>query len=483
MTANPIKTLREKLRTSMSAKLFAMTVFFILLAEAVVMVPSVSKEHVTWLQARIESAYLVSLALEAPEAEMIDPDTAEQLFATANISGVTVNRGGARFLVFAPEIENRGAEITGGIDLRGYSMFAMIFDAWNCMVSTGDNYLSITGEPVNAEGETVDILVSERALRATLLQYSRNIFLISLLISALTAAFIYRSLDRQIVQPVKRLTQTMAGFEHNPDNFKSTSLLSNREDEIGAAERGLETLQTRIQRLLAERQRLAALGSGISKISHDLRNILASAQLMSDRLAKSDDPRVRKLSPRLISSLDRAISLSNDTVSYGKMGPEVLNKSTVNLHALVAEVFEDAASLHVEFTNRVNENTSVHADKNQLYRAIFNLTRNAVEALSPDPLAPEDEIDAKRPAKLSIVSTMQNQSVLIDIIDNGPGLPKEAKTHLFEPFKGTRKPGGSGLGVAIAYEIMRAHGGNLILLKSDQEGATFRLSLPAAESQ
>ena len=210
----------------------------------------------------------------------------------------------------------------------------------------------------------------------------------------------------------------------------------------------------------------------------DLRNILASAQLMSDRLAKSDDPRVRKLSPRLISSLDRAIALSNDTVSYGKMDRHVLNKSSVDVHKLAEEVLEDTATLHVAVTNSVPEDTTAVADRTQLYRAFLNIVRNSIEALAP----PEPGADSDGQERtIHIGSTIETNLLHIDIADNGPGVPDEAKEHLFEPFKGTRKPGGSGLGVAIVYEIMRAHGGNLKLLKNSSGGATFRLTLPMTQ--
>src|SRR5690606_33606202 len=117
--------------------------------------------------------------------------------------------------------------------------------------------------------------------------------------SSLGAALIYFLLTRMIVRPVRRLTENMAAFQANPDDVANIIKPGSREDEIGMAEQSLATLERRLHELLTQRTRLAALGAGVSKISHDLRNILASAQLMSDRLAKSDDPRVRKLSPQI----------------------------------------------------------------------------------------------------------------------------------------------------------------------------------------
>src|SRR5690606_26358858 len=167
---------------------------------------------------------------------------------------------------------------------------------------------------------------------------------------------------------------------------------------------------------------------------------------MSDRLAKSEDPRVRKLSPRLISALDRAIALSRDTLNYARMEPNALKIEKVELRKLIEDVFEDAASLNVTMRNNVDDMLIVDADQTQLYRAIFNLVRNAVDALTPvDGAAPNGgciDVDARATTRGWVVS----------IADNGPGMPETAKAHLFEPFKGSNKPGGSGLGVAIAHE-------------------------------
>ena len=474
---NPIALLKRTLSQSLSAKLLALTVIFVLLAEAVVLVPSIAKHRMDFLTARMEAAYLVSLALEAPEAEMLDDETAEQLFGTANISGVTVTREGARMLIKAPEYETSAVEPVAHVDLNEHNSIAMIRSSWASLFSKGDGLIRVTGAPKIAENEFVDILVSQRALREALQQYARTILGLSLVISTLTATFIYWAYARIIVNPVKKLTHHMALFEKNPEDTSLLMSLSGREDEIGDAEKGLVALETRIQSLLSERKRLAALGAGISKISHDLRNILASAQLMSDRLAKSDDPRVKKLSPRLIGALDRAISLSNDTLSYGKMEPDALNKSLLPLQGVIDDVFDSSAHRHVILESSIDPSLQASIDKTHLFRAVFNLVRNAVEALAPP--SPEEEPDGVE-RRITASAHALGDAIAIDIADNGPGLPEAAREHLFEPFKGSRKPGGSGLGIAIAHEVLRAHGGDLALVKSDADGTTFRLTLPGA---
>lgn len=471
------KTIAGKFRRSLSSKLLALTIVFVFIAEIVVLIPSIAKQRIDWLNARLEAAYLVGLALDAPGGEMIAPDVAEQLFATANILGVTLDREGARVLIMTPKLTAAQAQVMRFVNLSYDMPQQQVSDAWATIFSSGDHSIRVAGKAKYASGGYVDMFVSQAALRADLLEYARNVLFLSLIISSLTAALVYWSLDQMIVRPVRRLTRNMTVFEQNPEDETAIHAASARHDEIGVAERSLASLENRTQILLKERRRLAALGAGISKISHDLRNILASAQLMSDRLAKSEDPRVRKLAPRLISSLNRAIALSRDTLSYARMEPGALKIEAVAVAKLVDDVYDDTAAIAVEMKNDIGEDVTANADPTQLYRALFNLVRNAVDALAgPEPQ--EGEI-AQNGGEVRVSARTDADRLVICVADNGPGVPEQARAHLFEPFKGSFKPGGSGLGVAIAYEIARAHGGDLKLAKNDENGATFELSLPA----
>lgn len=478
MTETP--TLPDRVRRSLSAKLLVLTVIFVFIAELIVLVPSVSDRRIAWMRDRLDSAYLVGLALDSPE-QMIDPETAEKLFATANILGVTVDSDGARMPVMTTRLTAEQSRIMRFVNLSRDMPQKRIADAWMTMLSSGDHSIRVLGRPQNAVNVEVDMFVSQAALRRDLLIFARNVLGLSLIISSLTAAAIYAALNAMIVRPVKRVTHNMMAFEKNPEDAGAILVPSLRADEIGVAERSLASLERRLQTLLTERRRLAALGAGISKISHDLRNILASAQLMSDRLAKSEDPRVRKLSPRLISALDRAIALSRDTLSYARMEPSAMKIESVALRALVDDVFDDCLSMGVDLVNETPEGLFVKADPTQLYRAVFNLVKNAVEALAPQ--GEDGEPRASPGAAVIVRAGAEDGGAVIDIIDNGPGLPQAAIDSLFEPFKGSLKPGGSGLGVAIALEIARAHHGVLTLVKSDASGATFRLTLPAQPAQ
>ena len=88
--------------------------------------------------------------------------------------------------------------------------------------------------------------------------------------------------------------------------------------ELNEAEHALQSMQSDLTSMLRQRERLAALGSAVAKISHDLRNILTSAQLFADRIDSSDDPVVARMAPKLMNSITRAVHLCESTLAFGK---------------------------------------------------------------------------------------------------------------------------------------------------------------------
>jgi len=474
------------IRQSLSFQLLTLTLMVVLLTEILIMIPSLANHQHGWLSSRAQAAFLVGIALTDQEFEDLNDGMVEEIFSSANILGVTISVGDRRVQILAPQVENAADRIRHVIDLNNYSFADQIADSWKTMLTGDQDLIQVIGRPNIINDKMIgDIVVSRQDLRNDLRGYAKNILLLSLLISTITALFVYWSLDNLIIKPVQRMRANMSAFQKDPENSQNILHASDRLDEIGETERSLSELELRLNTFLNERRRLAALGAGISKISHDLRNILASAQLMSDRLVASDDPRVRKLSPRLVGALDRAITLSRETLNYGKISEENLNLENIDLNELTENVFDDNASMQVEMINLVPEKSIIKADRTQLYRTITNIVRNAVDAMTPEDLDLQsniNELEDPSPVnsknKIIVNLIEENEKLILDIADNGPGLPEQAKTFLYEPFKGSYKSGGSGLGVAIAAEVMVAHGGELILKKSDENGATFQLIFP-----
>jgi len=210
----------------------------------------------------------------------------------------------------------------------------------------------------------------------------------------------------------------------------------------------------------------------VAKISHDLRNILTSAQLFTDRLEMSEDPRVRRMAPKLVNSLTRAVHLCESTLAYGKAEEPAPKLARHNLADLVAEAIEGerlAAGEHpLKFESIVAADVVLPADSEQFHRVLTNLLRNARQAI----------VRTGKPGQVTVSAEAGPRDWVIRMEDTGPGLPAKARDHLFEPFRGGASSGGTGLGLSIAAELVRGHGGTLMLERSDESGTCFRITLP-----
>jgi signal transduction histidine kinase len=262
----------------------------------------------------------------------------------------------------------------------------------------------------------------------------------------------------------------MTSFHENPEDPARIVQPSSRRDEIGIAERELAGMQRDITGFLQQKARLAALGTAVAKIQHDLRNILSSAQLASDRLASVDDPVVQRVVPRLVSSLDHAVALATNTLRYGRADETPPQRRTLYLAAVLAEAAEAAleSAPGIAFDNRVDPTLVANADPEQLYRIVLNIIRNAREAQGEQ-------------GEIVVSANKQDHCIAIDVADNGPGIPEKIRDRLFQPFAGTARPGGSGLGLAIARDLARAHGGDIELICSDAKGTRLRITIPDRE--
>jgi hypothetical protein len=274
----------------------------------------------------------------------------------------------------------------------------------------------------------------------------------------------------------------MQRFSADPEDAARIVVPEARADEIGMAERQLASMQSELHGLLQQKSRLAALGLAVSKVSHDLRNMLASAHLMSDRLAKVDDPTVRRFAPKLISSLDRAIDFCAQTLKYGRVQEAPPRRERFELRGLAEEVVDTAvvqASSRVVIYNDIAPELEVDADREHLFRILMNLVRNAVEAVEEHAARGDSSEDGA----IRLRAWREGGVVSIEVADNGPGVPQRVREHLFEAFRGSARSGGTGLGLNIARELARAHGGDIQLVSEAGSGAVFRLAIPDRVSE
>jgi signal transduction histidine kinase len=358
-------------------------------------------------------------------------------------------------------------------DLRTRSAWANVLDVFDAIIAPKGRTIRVISAARFGGGNSIEIVFNETPLKAAIWTFCINIILLSIIISVITAALVYLSLNWLLVRPMRALTGNMVRFGQAPEDASRIIKPSGRRDEIGTAEVELSHLQSELGQMLQQKSRLAALGLAVSKISHDLRNILAHAQLVSDRLGQVEDPTVKRVAPKLIGSLDRAIDLCVNTLKYGKAKERTPERSRFALLPLVEEVLETLdppSHKRIAFHNAVTRDLEIDADREQLFRIILNLTRNAVQAL---------ESDETREGKGQIVISGSRRGAVfyLTIEDDGPGIAQAAQTHLFEAFQSSTRKGGSGLGLAISAELVQAHGGTLELADSEH-GAKFVISIP-----
>jgi signal transduction histidine kinase len=457
-------------RLGLSGKLLVLTLLFVMIAEVLIYVPSVANFRLNWLNDRLSAAYTAALVFETAPSGELPEAVARQILESIGARAVVLKMGQHRRLLAAA---NMPPAVNHEIDMRDMSWHRAIVDAFNTLVCTDADVMRVVG-PAPMGGEFVEIVLDEAPLRKAMVNFSVRILILSLIISAITATLVYLALHWLLVRPMRRMTANMVAFRADPENPARIMAASERSDEIGTAERELAAMQLDLATLLQQKNRLAALGLAVSKINHDLRNLLSSAQLFSERLAKISDPHVQRFAPKLMVALERAIAFCQSTLSYGRVQEPPPDRRLIPLEPLVEDVREtlglDSAA-RVRWVAAVERGLTVDADPDQLFRILLNLTRNAMQAL--------ETRDAKDPGRdqIRVTGRREGAVAVIEVSDTGPGLSEKARAHLFEAFQGSTRTGSVGLGLAIVAELVRAHGGEIRLVEGTI-GATFRLSIP-----
>jgi len=459
-------------RRQLSTKILLLTILFVMIAEVLIFVPSVANYRITWLAGRMNTAAAASV-LVASDADLELPLKAQDdvLMATGAMAIALRLGERSRFIRLSESVP----PIHAHVNVAEFSAFSAVRDAFDTLLFGGGRYIRVSG-PIADSDNQIELILPDGPLRAAMLVYARNVAVLSLIISLITASLVFMAINRIAIRPIRRMTRSMLSFSMMPENPDAIIRPSGRDDELGIAERELAAMQGQLQETLKSQKHLADLGLAVSKINHDMRNILASAQLMSDRLAGVDDPAVQRFAPKLMRTLGRAVNYSENVLSYGRAGEAPPNRRRIKLAPVVSDVEEllgiDPVS-GIEFSVNIPEGFELDADSEQLFRVLLNLSRNSVEAMRGD----DDPATVKR---LTISAARMGTTALISVEDTGPGLPQKARENLFSAFRGSARAGGTGLGLAIAQELVRAHGGTLELREDRGIGAHFEIRLPDA---
>ena len=463
---------RQGLRVGLSGKLLLLTVLFVMVAEILIYVPSVANFRLNWLNDRLAAAHTAALVLEASPSGMVPESLAKQILQSIGARALAIKMGNERRLLASSTVPSKIAQ---DVDMRSVTWWRAIMHAFDTLFfCQPDDVIRVVGPAPMTHGEFLEIVLDEMPLQKAMWTFSVNILLLSLVISGITATLVFLALNYLLVRPMRRITGNMIAFRADPENPARIIAESGRGDEVGTAEEELAAMQRELAFMLHQQSRLASLGLAVSKINHDLRNLLASAQLFSDQLSNSADPKVQRFAPKLMRALERAIAYAQSTLSYGAAQEAPPERRTVEVEPLIEEVHEALGlsfDVPIRWIVSVERGLTMEADHDQLFRVLVNVARNAVQALETrgqrDPARDQIRITGRR----------EGSVVVLEVSDTGPGVPEKARAHLFQAFQGSARAGGTGLGLAIAAELVRAHGGEISLVPGTI-GATFRIAIP-----
>jgi signal transduction histidine kinase len=452
---------------SLSGRFLVLTIIFVMLAEVLIFVPSIARFREEFLNTRLERAQIASLVLLA-DAD-VTPHLQDELLRNAGVYNVVLRRDEARQLVLSSPVPQ---PVAATFDLRDAPALTLIRDALTRLAEPAPQVIRVIGQPVRMGGLLIEITLDSDDLRSAMIDYGLRILWLSLVISVITALLLFWAVQCFIVRPIKRVVGNMQAYAAAPEDVRQVIEPSAAIRDLRESEETLQSLQTQLTGALRQKEHLAQLGGAVAKVSHDLRNILTSAQLFTDRLELSEDPRVQRMAPKLVNSLTRAVHLCEATLAYGKAEEPGPTLAQVRLAEVVDDVFDSerlsAQEMQVTFENGVPGGMMLRADAEQLHRVIANLVRNARQAI----------VNTGAAGAITVSADEDARGWIIRVRDTGPGLPPKAREHLFKPFQGGATKGGTGLGLSIAAELVRGHGGDLSLEQSDARGTVFRIKLP-----
>jgi hypothetical protein len=455
---------------SLSGRFLLLTVIFVMLAEILIFVPSVARFREDYLLDRLERAQIASLALLADD--MISAELEAELLDNAGVYNVVLRRNEMRELVLSSAIP---APVSRSFDLRDPGALQLIRDAMRRLAVTEGEIVRVIGSPSREAGQLIEVTMDTAELRAAMIDYGLRILLLSAVISVMTAGLLFFAVRVLLVKPIKGVVRHMQAYAAAPEDARRVIRPSAPVRELREAEEALLTLQTQLTQSLRQKERLAQLGGAVARVSHDLRNILTSAQLFTDRIERSEDPAVRRLAPKLVNSITRAVSLCESTLAFGRAEEPAPVLTLFNLAELAHEMLEAerlAIGDHdVSLSEDVPAGLMMRGDPEQIYRALANMVRNARQAI----------VASGKPGEINLAARAEEADWVITVSDTGPGLPPKARDHLFQPFQGGARKGGTGLGLAIVSELVRGHGGTLRLVSSDETGTVFEIRLPMGD--
>jgi hypothetical protein len=457
--------LMRRFFAGLAGRMLVIATAVVVTADALLLGASLGNFHDAWLRQRVDAAQIAALAMEAAPADKLAEQLERELLANAQVTEVALHRDETRVLTLNSSLPE-GATMRI-VDLRANRGLSAVVDGISVLAAAPGRHARILAAPRFESGSLIEVVLSEDQLKRDLGAHANRAFVETLVVSLLVGGVLYAALFYLFVRRVRRLTGAIEDFGKRPQDATLMMPAPHGDDELARAERALDRMGEEVRTALRQRERLAGLGAAVAKIAHDLRNSLAAAQLVSERLAGSEDPKVRQSAPRLARAIARASALAEAALRFGKADEPRPALRDVDVAGALDEAAGEALARHPRVAWRNAAATAVvRADPDNLHRILSNLIRNAAEAMTdrPDPLIRAEVARA-------------GDAVAIDIIDNGPGVPYSMRDQLFQPFATAHRDSGVGLGLAIARELARAQGGDVVLAASNEDGSNFRVTL------
>ena len=476
LPAQPSSSIMRFFR-SLSGRLLMLTVSFVMLAEIVTFLPSLAAFHRNWLAERVDYAAIALGSLGDTPADKLSESLQSDLLQLVGVRYVALRREDGSPPLELASMAGHGGEKLPVVDLRHHMPVPAMETAITTLFSRPGEMIRVINTPQHGPHGVVEVVVVQDQLRQDMLAFGERVFALSLIISLITGFLVFSALNLTFVRPMKAIVNHISEFRDRPNDASRVLRPSGRRDEIGRAEIALADMEHQVRTALGQQQRLAALGAAVARLSHDLRNSLATAQVISERLGASDDPKVRLVAPRLERAIARAGNLAEAAMRYGRADEAPPQLEPTPLASAVAEAAGDALAgfPDVMFNSGIGADLVVLVDREYLHRILVNLIRNGAQAMTAArEAAPQSGQLMKFAADAHL--DCDNQCVRMSLQDNGPGLPTAALARLFEPFSAVQRADSSGLGLAIARELARAQGGDLTLTSSGPEGAVFDLA-------
>lgn len=284
-------------------------------------------------------------------------------------------------------------------------------------------------------------------------------FLAAFLVMTFTAAALILWAVRRLILPIRALAEAADRLGRD---VNAPPLPERGPTEIATAAHAFNTMAERIRRFVRDRtQMLAAIG-------HDLRTPITRLRLRAEFMEDEEQRR------KMLADLDEMEAMITATLAFARDDAAAEPTVPLDLAALCRTVLDEAADARPEAAERVAyagpERLVVHARPMALKRAIANLVGNALTYGGA--------------ARLALVPPAHGQPLRLTVDDDGPGIPPAELESVFQPFRRleasrNRETGGTGLGLPIARNILRAHGGDVVLRNRPEGGLQALVTLPA----